>query len=216
MRGFFAGCAATIALAAFLLSACERKPAPAQPAAAAPNPDRSARTGRVTIEYDVRPSILFEAECGEVRAPVQLFEDSAASGGKYALAPEGPDHKEINKGGDVTYTLQVPEGGEYVMWVRAKWSGACGDSLGVLLDGSALGAVGDSVYETWHWVRLGRRKVQLAAGEHSLVITNREDGSAFDQVLLTQDPDYRPTGIEKPDVKGRTQLNKLPPGPPAK
>ena len=41
------------------------------------------------------------------------------------------------------------------------------------------------------------------SGEHVLVLTNREDGAAVDQILLTQDPDYRPTGIESADVKGR-------------
>jgi len=193
------GFALMTALACALLSfaGCGKKPAPPPASSAAP---------AVTIEYETLPSLVFEAEDGLVNEPVQLYDDASASGGKYALAPEGPDHKEISIGGDVTYRLDVPEEGEYVVWFRAKWAGACGNSLGVLLDGEELGAVGDAVYEKWHWVRLGRRKVRVAKGAHTLVVQNREDGSAFDQVLLTQDGDYRPTGIEKADVKGRTLL----------
>ena len=44
----------------------------------------------------------------------------------------------------------------------------------------------------------------LDEGDYAFLIKNREDGSSIDQVLLTQDKDYRPTGIELPDVKDRT------------
>ena len=158
----------------------------------------SQRSNRVIIEYDALPSILIEAESGTVTPPVAIFEDTDASEGKYVLAPEGPDHKEISIGGDVMFSLKAPEPGNYVLWVRVKWSGACGNSLGVFLDGAELGAIGDPVYETWHWVRLARKTLRLDPAEHVLTLTNREDGSSVDQVLLTTDADYRPTGVESP------------------
>ena len=76
--------------------------------------------------------------------------------------------------------------------------------MNLSLDGASLGYLEDSVYKTWHWVKLQKPLRQLAAGSHLLVLGNREDGSGVDQILLTQDADYRPTGIESTDAQGRT------------
>lgn len=179
-----------------LCAGCEKEPATARQPASGGN-------GSLTIEYKVFPSILMEAESGEVTAPMAIFEDAESAGGKYVMAPEGPEHKEISIGGDVTFRFNVTEPGEYVFWLRAKWCCSCGDSVGVVMDGVELSPVQDPVHGEWHWVALERRRLQLTAGEHVLVITNREDGAAVDQILLTQDPDYRPTGIESADVNGR-------------
>ena len=209
---FFSRAARLTALSALIAFAgCGRETPPA------PTGGNAANAGEgLTIEYETLPSILFEAESGLVTAPVALYDDAEASGGKYALAPEGPEHKEISIGGGVTYAIATPESGEYVLWLRAKWSGDCGNSLGITLDGQDLGDVGDAVHEKWHWVRLRRGKLTLAGGVHVLTITNREDGSAWDQVLLARDEDYRPAGIETEDVRGRTLLkDTAPPKKPA-
>ncbi len=181
------------------LTSCKRESEPVE--------GRSEDNGpRITVEYEVRPSVLFEAEAGRIEAPVAEFESDAASGGKYVLAPEGPDHQEINKGGGVNFTLKIEKAGDYWFWLRTHWSGACGNSLGVALDGQDIGAVGDATYEEWHWVRLGRKPIALAGGDHVLYVESREDGSSFDQVLLAQDEDYRPIGIEDAASEGRTVL----------
>ena len=164
----------------------------------------------ISIEYEVLPSILLEAESGAIKSPMKVFDDKGCSGGKYVLAPEGPDHKEISIGGDVTYKFSVKEAGQYVLWLRTNFSGACGNSLGIRLDGRDLGKVEDAVFEKWHWVALRAQRPRLTAGTHVLVITNREDGAACDQVLFTQDAEYRPTGIEQPNVKGRIAMPVLP------
>jgi len=181
-----------------LLAGCER-----QAATPSSTPTTTLKKGSLTIEYEVVPSILMEAENGQITAPMTVFEDHEASRGKYVMTPEGPAGEEINHGGEVVYRLDVAAPGEYVLWCRARWAGACGNSLDILLDTAGQGFVEDPVYEVWHWVAL-RRKLKLDAGEHFLVIGNREDGSAVDQVLLTQDPDYRPTDIELLDAPGRT------------
>ena len=160
--------------------------------------------GLISIAFDIRPSILTEAESGTIHPPVVLKEDKDASQGKYVIAPEGPDHKEISVGGDVTYKLYVAEPGDYSLWLRANWCCKCGNSMNLSVDGEAMGAVEDSVVERWHWVLLQKPLRKLTAGPHLLVLGNREDGSGVDQILLTQDADYRPTGIESPDVQGRT------------
>ncbi len=168
------------------------------------SPEAGERPGRVEIRYEIMPSILFEAEAGEIEAPVALFEKSDCSNGQYVLAPEGPEHKEISIGGEVTYRIRADEPGMYTLWLRTRFSGACGNSLDVLLDGAPMGTVEDGVFEAWHWTPLRARRLRLDDGPHLLTIVNREDGSAWDQVLLTQDKDYRPDGVERSDVKGRS------------
>jgi len=203
-----AGVCLCLILAAGLLTCCEKQPEqgvarPSSNTGEQGRPTGRPAPGRLTVEYDIPASILMEAELGQVHEPVAVFEDAAVSGGKYVLAPEGPDNKEISIGGDVACRFSVAEAGEYKLWLRVRWSGACGNSVGLTLDGADFGTVEDSVYDVWHWVPSGRR-FRLAREKHLLVIANREDGAAVDQVLLTQDWDYRPTGIETAEVKNRT------------
>jgi len=196
----------------FLIGGCEKAPSqniPVEPSDG-PSAVNEPRPAVIEIERAEFPSILLEAESGEIAAPVQLYEDDeAASGGAYVLAPEGPEHKEISIGGGVTYKFEVPEAGDYALWVRGRWCCDCGNSVEVLLDGVSEGTVEDAVLGQWHWVALlddkhDLKMKPLRSGTHLLVILNREDGAAWDQILLTQDPDYRPSGVELPDVPGRT------------
>ena len=151
----------------------------------------------VTIIEEQASRILLEAEAGTVKEPVMVFAEEGVSGGKYVLAPEGPEHQEISIGGHVTYRFEVVNAGRYTLWLRTRFSRACGNSLGVMLDGQALGTVEDAVYEKWHWVPLRGVRAELKEGPHVLVISNREDGAAWDQVLFVGDEEYRPGGIEK-------------------
>jgi hypothetical protein len=74
--------------------------------------------------------------------------------------------------------------------------------MNVSLDGTAPRMLQDATYEVWHWVPLRAREgILLAAGEHTLLFTNREDGIKFDQVFITPWDDdeamrYVPQGIE--------------------
>ena len=196
--------------------ACEKEP---QGVPSRPVPSATGRPGTIKIEYQVLPSILLEAESGKVEAPMEVRADSSASAGTYVLTPavepHGLVHTHLHKEGEGRAALRFKPTaeGDYAIWFRAKYCCACGNSANVFLDGASLGTVEDSVYEAWHWVRLSRPPLRLSAADHLLLIVNREDGAGIDQVLLTQDPDYRPTGIESPDAPGRT--SGLPEPPPA-
>lgn len=179
-----------IGLVVAALCGCERR----QPAAA-PSAVRTEGES-LRISYVRAPRIVIEAEDGVVTAPMAVFEDAHCGGGKYVLAPEGPDHKEISIGGDVAHRIKIDEAGEYSLWFRVRFSGPCGNSLGVFLDGEEVGTVEDAVFDQWHWVPLQGRRITLSAGEHQLVVANREDGAACDQIALTTDPDWRPVAIE--------------------
>jgi len=185
-------CTAGGVLAILLCVGCDRP----SNESARPQPAPAPAAGRITVAYADDARIVFEAESGMVKAPMAVIESGDCSGGKYVLAPEGPEHKEISIGGDVTCAFEVKTPGEYTLWLRVHFNGACGNSLGLLLDGVELGVVEDAVFEKWHWTPLRGQRPNLAAGAHTLVIANREDGASCDQVLLTRDPDLRPTGIE--------------------
>jgi hypothetical protein len=198
--------AATMVLA--LLVGCEKPPsnAPVQ------QPEATGHTASITISRAVLPSILMEAESGKIDAPMEVFTDDAdASGGAYILAPEGPNHEEKSIGGGATLKFEAQEPGEYTLWLRAKWCCDCANTVNIIVDGIEQGSVGDSTLEVWHWVPLTlkedkstvHKRINLSAGPHLLAILNREDGAQVDQVLWTQDDDYRPSGIELADVPKR-------------
>jgi hypothetical protein len=201
-------CGAALAAA---LAGCDEE-------AVKPAPAPAPKTGTVRIQREVYPSILLQVADAELHAPMQAVADANAAGGKCAIAPEGPNHQELNKGGDAAFKFEVVESGEYFLWVRAHWCCSCGNSLGISLDGvEQKSGIEDGIFQTWHWVRLKQPLARLTAGAHQLVIKSREDGSGFDQVLLTLDADYRPSGIEQPNVAKRTTppARPAPAGPPA-
>lgn len=201
-----------ICFAVALAAGCGKSESPTE------TPSPGAGTGPVSIQIQRAefPRILIEAESGEIAAPVQVFkDDDKASGGAYVLAPEGPDHKEMSVGGGITLKFEAPESGNYILWLRGRWCCDCGNSLEVILDGVSLGVVEDAVLGTWHWVALRGetrelKPVSLRSGSHLLALLNREDGAAVDQILLTQDPEYRPTEIELPGAASTAESGPKP------
>ena len=188
------------ALAAVVTVGCDE-----DAAAGKATPTATVKSSPMRIQREVFPSILLQSAQGELHMPMQLVADVNAVDGKFMIAPEGPNHQELNKGGDVTFKFNVTEAGDYYLWVRAHWCCSCGNSLGVSFDGvEEKTSIEDGIFQTWHWVRLKPALTRVSAGAHVLVVKSREDGSGFDQVLLTQDADYRPTGIEQPNVEKRT------------
>jgi hypothetical protein len=207
----------TICLSLLMLTACSDKvevpsDGPAKEPAKEPvklpangnDAPKKSGPGTITINEEVIPSILFEAESGKIEAPMKVFEDKTVSGGKYILAPENPDHTELSKGGQVTHKFIVAEAGEYTLFLRTNFCCSCGDSFDLKLDGVMIGTIQDSTIGKWHWAAFTARKLKLKAGKHYLTIINREDGASYDQVLLTQDDDASPAGKETLDKPGRT------------
>lgn len=194
-----------VAAAAMIVAGCDEE-------VSKPAPSPAVKSTPIRIQREVFPSILMQGAQAELHAPMQFVADANAVDGKFMVAPEGPNHQEINKGGDATFKFSVVAAGDYYLWVRAHWCCSCGNSLGVSLDGVEQKAgIEDGIFQSWHWVRLKQPLPRMTAGAHQLVVKSREDGSGFDQALLTLDADYRPSGIEQPNVAKRT----TPPAKPA-
>lgn len=192
----------------------------AQPSKQVTTPAKSNGDTGVEIEElgmgdDVK--IVLEAESGTIEAPMQVYTDAkpptgtdgprGASGGKYCETAEPPTvdpasgkQKELH-GGSTTLTFDAPHDGKYYLWLRVWWRHGCANALNVQLDSNPRDTVGDNTCARWHWVAIGKTifdpaPLDLKSGRHTLKVTSREDGSVVDQVLLVDDPDYRPAGAE--------------------
>ena len=194
-----------LAIAAISVLAAGCGKSGSKPKAGSGDPGTSAVPAVTLIK--TAPRILVEAEKPtHLEPPMKICDDVQASGGRYAEAPEGPNHKEISKGGSATYEFEVAEPGAYVLWVRKNWCCGCGNSLTISVDGAAeLMFGGDATYGKWDWKRVTDPAkpgmpltYSFTKGKHALKIGNREDGSKFDQVLFIQDDEYVPVTVEKP------------------
>lgn len=121
------------------------------------------------------------------------------------------------------YTVQVPEAGRYYVWARTFSTGTEDNGLHFGLDGQwpESGHRWQTIKkEAWHWDCKQRTTevhtgvpMQLwldvdKAGEHTLMLSMREDGTEVDQIILAKSPEFRPEGasyvatsIEKPAPK---------------
>ncbi len=101
--------------------------------------------------------------------------------------------------GKVSYDIQASDSGPHQLWCRVWWLDTCGNSVSIGVDGQRAFSFGqDRTFKRWHWVKAPARLKQLtlSEGTHSIVISAREDGIRVDQILLTDDEDYVPVGIE--------------------
>ena len=124
-------------------------------------------------------------------APMVLREAALTSLGTALTIPDG---KGGGAGrGQATLSCTVDQPGNYRAWVRARWQDSCGNSVFFRVGDGRQRTIGqDSVYGRWHWVEAGNH--ELPPGAHKLAFVEREDGIAIDQVLLTRDKTFVPTG----------------------
>ncbi|MDT8391468.1 MAG: hypothetical protein RRC34_13270 [Lentisphaeria bacterium] len=117
----------------------------------------------------------------------------------YLEIPQGAG-KPPEAAGDASFSFTVDKKGTYYLWARVWWTDGCGNSIGVSIDDGKAFILGqDATYKQWHWVKVKGRlsQLNLDAGDHVLTLSNREDGVAIDQILLTRNTRYVPVGIEK-------------------
>jgi len=159
--------------------------------------------------------IRIEAEDGKIVQDEKLFRlvaDPEASGGKCLGLPDKCGKPEDGKVAFVVYEFEVKKAGFYTFWCRRWWKDGCGDTLAVRFDkvgkswkeADLFGSDDSSKPPKWDWspVRLKNAKnphqqYYLTEGKHTLEILNREDGPRYDVLLLTEDPDYKPMGLDE-------------------
>ena len=140
----------------------------------------------VTIDTENVESIFLETECGDHGSDWQLVRDDQASGGAYLTIRSGLNSMNEAPADDestITLLFSVSQGGEYFLFAKASGPTEDDDSIWLKFDdgefetANGLGTIG------WQWVPVA--SAELAAGDHTLTITYREDGLLLDKLNLT-------------------------------
>jgi hypothetical protein len=179
-----------------------------------------AQDGQLTIEAEsFAKQSLTEKRRWEIKS-----EHPGASGGSYiqALPDTRQSHDDkLIKGENFTdtpgemavleYPIEVKEPGRYFVWARTWSSNSEDNGLHFGLNGQwpESGQRWQTVKKgAWHWDCKQRTPevhtgvpMQLwldidKPGQHTLMISMREDGAALDQVMLVNDASFRPEGVK--------------------
>ncbi len=152
----------------------------------------------VTVPTTTPPGpeiILIEAENAQsIVLPFRIGSDALASNGKYIYTPNfsGNAHTPGNAG--ATYTVNLTQGGTYVLSGRALASDTSNDSFFVQIDNGP-----DNLWDlpegpSWQWSNVNDQtthqypvKFNLTPGSHTIKIKLREDGTKLDELYLTND-----------------------------
>jgi hypothetical protein len=151
-------------------------------------------------------SLTFETECAEHGSEWELFKNADASNGAYVTikaglnsaseAPTGPESA-------ITIPFTVAKDSTYYVFGRVNAPNAQDDSIwlrfddGDFLASNGLGTVG------WQWVMIARQ--ELTAGDHTLTITYREDGTMLDKINITSVA-YGPDVMGEEDAANRCDM----------
>ncbi|MFA4016040.1 MAG: hypothetical protein RUDDFDWM_001141 [Candidatus Fervidibacterota bacterium] len=132
-------------------------------------------------------------------AKVEKGETEKVSGNAFVEIPWFKKEKD-QPVGKATYKINISEGGVYYVWVRAYWIHGCGNSVAVAVDDGRPMVITDNTYNRWHWPR-STVQVKLSPGEHTFHLIGTEPGIKIDQIYLTTDRGYVPTGVRTPNYK---------------
>ena len=148
------------------------------------------RVDTVGTSSDTCGALAQEAEDGELFGAFRVKRNSGASGGRYIDTPDGVGHqKSLNSANRADYCVNVDEPGRYKVrgWVHGARSS----------DSFYLGIDDDIRSDRWDTPRNSRFEPQdaarrkrapftfdLSAGEHTLSIYMREDGTRLDKLEL--------------------------------
>ncbi len=158
--------------------------------------------------FVIHPQIpaLIEAEWGTLKGDTSAFGLQFNSLTRYGLAVQAvknefPDPLEAT----LEFKLNVLEGGKYYFFARTRGDDPNSDSFYIgfddlyATDDYAFAIANDKYYSTrWYeeydpngrfWNRTGvKRAFALSAGEHTLLISPREDSAQIDWFVITSDP----------------------------
>ncbi|MFZ2151780.1 MAG: hypothetical protein WAV09_01585, partial [Minisyncoccia bacterium] len=139
----------------------------------------------------------WEAEAGVVRPSMVATEDPRASGGRYVWMPAEPGERMGGAAGSASWTLRVPQAGQYHLWARVLSPTPENDSFFVRASrpGETLLDTTDwplGVHREWAWVRFNPKRgslttLSLPTGECTLQLRVREAGAKVDRLFLTRD-----------------------------
>lgn len=107
--------------------------------------------------------------------------------------------EEITSSARQEYKIAITNPATYAVWVRGMAANASGDSLYVGIDGQVADGALTGFTNEWGWSNLTMDNLAQtvtfgSTGIYSFDLWMREDGLRVDRVLLSDDPNYVPTG----------------------
>jgi hypothetical protein len=143
----------------------------------------SHRVPAFNLEFAPPAVSYLEAENGQLTPPMQKTERADATGEAVILVPVGAGRGEKDgkalANGSATYKIAVRQDGKYRLRARVFWKNTSNNSLFFAWDNAEPQILGnDEEYNKWHWIET--KPQTLKAGEHTLVIRNRDENSVLD------------------------------------
>jgi hypothetical protein len=150
-------------------------------------------------------TIFFEAESGDLTAPMVTAMNSGASNSVYITAPGAAmnSNPAMSGMGIATFMFDVPTAGTYTAFGRVQSTASSSDSFWVKMDAGAwIQWSGLMAMSTWVWDSVtdaskGNAVVtfMLSAGNHTLLVAYRDPDTWLDKVALSSEPGFKPTGL---------------------
>lgn len=151
-------------------------------------------------------TIWQEAEASELVAPMAVFDDAEASGGKFISVPAGPvknDAPDATTEGTARFDFSIQEPDTYAIFGRVFATTEDDDSFWLRVDEGAWQQWNNLEKGAWVWDDVHdsasadgdvRVTFELAAGAHSITVMYREAGAQLDKLAVTNDAALAPTG----------------------
>ncbi len=143
------------------------------------SPDGSGAAPRAVV-------VGLEAENAAVTSPMQVQNDSTASGGRYVTVQSGYNStSSAPTTGHAVFTVTITTAGTYRLNALIIAPTVNDDSFWVKVDsGSFLNWNDLAIKTTWTWATV--RDYSLSAGTHTVTFAYREDGARLDKISLEE------------------------------
>ena len=145
--------------------------------------------------------LVFDAsEFESITGALQVIEEEGCLGNRCLFIKDMVLGKPPRLTAYAKYKFTLRKAGTFKLWVRHWWQDECANSLYITFDDGPQNLYGeDGTINRWRWSAM-KVMIDLEEGEHTMVITPREDGLKFDTILLTTDVDFYPVGLIKATV----------------
>jgi len=170
-----------------------------------PPPSKTNNSNSPIIGTEEEIFILLNSKNAQNITPPMIIEQAKKASQNTVLAipdfaGKPPADKQPNiKYGGAEFQCQNPnKPQECRIWFRVWWAGSCGNTIYLKINEQKKNiTVGnDGTYKAWHWIP-APLTIILKNGKNNFQILNREDGIKLDQILITNDFEYIPQGIEE-------------------
>jgi len=124
-------------------------------------------------------------------APFQVQSDGTASNGEFIVCPSGNNYSASNSDtGQAHYEFSLSGSADVVLWARVNFDNNVNDSLFYRIEGVDGSTQWRNQNNTqtngWEWIQL-RDYGNVSAGDYTIKLLRREDGSKIDALYLSTD-----------------------------